>query len=123
MKIVYYIKKVVSMYSYLLWTPINRICFLCNGVKVGKNLKCRGKVYTIFHGIQSELKLGKGVFINSGRTQNPIGCGDKTYFQLFENGNITIGDNTVIGAGSVVTKSIPSNVMAAGNPCKIIKEL
>lgn len=36
---------------------------------------------------------------------------------------VTIGDNVVIGAGSVVTKDIPSNVVAAGNPCKIIKNL
>lgn len=35
---------------------------------------------------------------------------------------ITIGDNTVIGAGSVVTKNIPSNVVAYGNPCKIIRK-
>jgi acetyltransferase-like isoleucine patch superfamily enzyme len=34
---------------------------------------------------------------------------------------VTIGDNTVIGAGSVVTKSIPSNVMAAGVPCRVIR--
>jgi len=34
---------------------------------------------------------------------------------------VTIGENSVIGAGSVVTKSIPSNVIAAGNPCKVIK--
>ncbi len=34
---------------------------------------------------------------------------------------VTIGENTIIGAGSIVTKSIPSNVIAAGNPCKIIK--
>lgn len=37
--------------------------------------------------------------------------------------NVTIGDNSVIGAGSVVTKPIPANVVAAGNPCRIIKEL
>ena len=36
---------------------------------------------------------------------------------------VHIGDNSVIGAGSVVTKDIPSNVVAVGNPCKIIKEL
>ncbi|GAM75924.1 galactoside O-acetyltransferase [Vibrio ishigakensis] len=36
---------------------------------------------------------------------------------------ITIGDNTVIGAGSVVTKDIPANVLAAGNPCRILREL
>ena len=35
---------------------------------------------------------------------------------------VSVGDNTVIGAGSVVTKDIPSNVVAAGNPCKVIKE-
>ena len=36
---------------------------------------------------------------------------------------VTIGDRTVIGAGSVVTKDIPSDVFAAGNPCKVIREL
>lgn len=35
----------------------------------------------------------------------------------------TIGDNTVIGAGSVVTKNIPAGFVAAGNPCKAIKKL
>ena len=34
---------------------------------------------------------------------------------------VTIGDNTTIGAGSVVTKDIPSGVIAVGNPCKVIK--
>lgn len=36
---------------------------------------------------------------------------------------VNIGENTVIGAGSVVTKDIPANVVAAGNPCRIIKNL
>lgn len=36
---------------------------------------------------------------------------------------ITIGDNTVIGAGSVVTKDIPPNVVAVGNPCRILREI
>lgn len=36
---------------------------------------------------------------------------------------VTIGDNTVIGAGSVVTKDIPSNVLAVGNPCRVIKDI
>ena len=34
---------------------------------------------------------------------------------------VTIGDNTIIGAGSVVNRDIPSGVVAAGNPCKVIK--
>lgn len=36
---------------------------------------------------------------------------------------VTIGDNTVIGAGSVVTKDIPSNVVAVGNPCRVLREI
>ena len=36
---------------------------------------------------------------------------------------VTIGENTTIGAGSVVTKDIPANVVAAGNPCKVIRKL
>ncbi|MCD8019800.1 MAG: sugar O-acetyltransferase [Clostridiales bacterium] len=36
---------------------------------------------------------------------------------------ITIGDNVVIGAGSVITKDIPSNVIAVGNPCRILREV
>ena len=36
---------------------------------------------------------------------------------------VSIGDNSVIGAGSVVTRSIPANVLAAGNPCRVIREI
>ena len=38
-------------------------------------------------------------------------------------GGVTIGDNTVIAAGSVVTRDIPSNCLAAGVPCKILREI
>ena len=36
---------------------------------------------------------------------------------------VTIGDNCVIGAGSVVTRSIPANSLAVGNPCRVIREI
>lgn len=36
---------------------------------------------------------------------------------------VHIGYNTIIGAGSIVTKDIPANVMAAGNPCRVIKDI
>ena len=36
---------------------------------------------------------------------------------------VSIGDNSVIGAGSVVTKDIPANVVAVGNPCKVLREI
>ncbi len=36
--------------------------------------------------------------------------------------DVTIGDNVVIGAGSVVTKDIPSDTIAYGNPCRVMRE-
>ena len=36
---------------------------------------------------------------------------------------VTIGDQVVVGAGSVVTKDLPSNVVAVGNPCRVIREI
>lgn len=36
-------------------------------------------------------------------------------------GNVNIGDNVIVGAGSVVVKDVPSNCVVAGNPAKIIK--
>ena len=36
---------------------------------------------------------------------------------------VTIGDQVVVGAGSVVTKDLPSNVLAVGNPCRVIREI
>lgn len=36
---------------------------------------------------------------------------------------IAIGDNSVIGAGSVVTKDVPANVVAVGNPCRVLREI
>lgn len=36
---------------------------------------------------------------------------------------ISIGENTVIGAGSVVAKDIPPNVVAVGNPCRVLREI
>lgn len=38
-------------------------------------------------------------------------------------GGVTIGDNSVIGAGSVVSKDIPSDVIAIGSPCKVLRKI
>lgn len=48
--------------------------------------------------------IGNNVWLGGGAIVNP---------------GVTIGDNTVIGSGSVVTKDIPANVIAAGNPCSV----
>ena len=65
------------------------------GVKVGKYKT-------------SPVKIGNNVWIGGSATILP---------------GVTIGDNVTIGAGSVVTKDIPSNVVAVGNPCRVIKRL
>ena len=55
----------------------------------------------------------------------PVSIGDSVWI----GGNVTIlpgvsiGNNTTIGAGSVVTKDIPANVVAVGNPCRVIRKL
>lgn len=54
------------------------------------------------------IKIGNNVWIGAGVNITP---------------GVTIGDNTIIGTGSVVTKDIPANVIAAGVPCKVIREI
>ncbi len=58
-------------------------------------------------------------------TAKPIKVGNNVWFggNVTVLPNVTIGDNAVIGAGSVVTKDIPANVVAVGNPCKPIKNI
>lgn len=55
----------------------------------------------------------------------PIKVGNNVWFggNVCVMPGVTIGDNVVIGAGSVVTKDIPSNVIAVGNPCKVLKNI
>ena len=54
------------------------------------------------------VRIGKNCWIGAGAIILP---------------GVNIGDNTVIGAGSVVTKDIPANAVAAGNPCKVLRPI
>ncbi len=54
------------------------------------------------------ITLGNNVWIGAGVNIVP---------------GVSVGDNSVIGAGSVVTKNIPANVVAAGNPCRVLREI
>ena len=76
-------------------------------------------IYTACHSIDPEER-------NSRREwAEPVTIGDNVWI----GGSVTIlpgvniGDNVTIGAGSVVTKDIPSNSIAVGNPCKVMKTL
>ena len=92
----------------------------------------------------AKVKFGNNVFIgpNCGfytpehpldaETRNlglefakPITVGNNVWFggNVIVLGGVAIGDNSVIGAGSVVTRDIPPNSVAVGNPCRVIKEL
>lgn len=53
----------------------------------------------------------------------PVNIGDNVWLGVNVTvlKGVTIGENTVMGAGSLVVKDIPANVIAAGNPCKVIK--
>lgn len=55
----------------------------------------------------------------------PITVGNNVWFggNVVVLPGVSIGDNSIIGAGSVVTKDIPDNVIAVGNPCKVIRKI
>ena len=55
----------------------------------------------------------------------PITIGDDCWFgaNVVVCGGVTIGEGCIIGAGSVVTRDIPANSLAAGNPCRVIREI
>lgn len=86
-----------------------------NNVFVGPNCG----FYTPEHPLDAENR------INGIEYAFPINIGNNVWFggNVTVLGGVSIGDNTVIGAGSVVTKNLPANVIAAGNPCKIIREI
>lgn len=90
-------------------------------VKIGDNVFFgpRVCVYTAGHPIDAairDMQLEYGRKISIG---NSVWIGGNTVI----NPGVSIGNNVVIGSGSVVTKDIPSDVVAAGNPCKVIRKI
>lgn len=92
-----------------------------NKVIIGNNVLFapRVSIYTAGHPIDKDvrnkmLEFGKQVIIG-----NDVWIGGNVII----NPGVKIGNNVVIGSGSVVVKDIPSNVVAAGNPCKVIREI
>lgn len=104
-----------------LFINFNCIILDCAEVTLGDNVFMAPNVqlYTATHPIIASerikgpelafpIRIGNNVWLGGGVIVCP---------------GVTIGDNTTIGAGSVVTKDIPANVVAAGNPCKVVREL
>ncbi|WP_461788420.1 sugar O-acetyltransferase [Pedobacter sp.] len=84
-------------------------------VFVGPNVS----IYTAGHPLHSHLRNQEYEWAQ------PIVIGDNVWLggNVVINPGVTIGSNVVVGSGSVVTKNIPDNVFAAGNPCKVIREI
>ena len=93
----------------------------CGKITIGDNVMLGPKValYAVSHPIDPQVRIlnydypvpitiGNNVWIGGSAVICP---------------GVTIGDNSIIGAGSVVTKDIPANVIAAGNPCKVIRPI
>lgn len=86
--------------DYTLFGP--NVVLASAGHPIQPELRSKGAQYNMSIHIGKNCWLGAGVLVVPG---------------------VTIGDNTVIGAGSVVTKDIPSNVVAVGNPCRVLREI
>ena len=90
-----------------------------NKVNIGNNVFFGPRVciYTAGHPIDADvrntlLEYGKPIKIG-----NNVWIGGNTII----NPGITVGNNVVIGSGSIITKDIPENVIAVGNPCKVLR--
>lgn len=76
-------------------------------------------IYTAGHPIDAEIRNTHVEYAKPVTIGSDVWIGGNTVI----NPGVTIGSNVVIGSGSVVTKDIPDNTVAAGNPCKVIRPI
>ena len=92
-----------------------------NKVKIGKNcmLAPNVKIFSATHPVRAEDRY------NGVEYGFPITIGDNCWIGggSIINPGVTLGNNVVVGSGSVVTKSFGDNVVIAGNPAKVIRQL
>lgn len=104
-------------------TFINHGAYLMDAGKITIGSHCfigpNCGMYTAIHAMLPEER-NRGI-----ERAKPIVLGDNVWLggDVTILPGVTIGSNTVIGAGSVVTKDIPSGVVAAGNPCRVMREI
>ena len=102
---------------------MNHDCVILDGAKVefGDNVFVAPNCgfYTAGHPLDYEIR-NKGLeYAKTIKIGNNVWIGGNAVVLP----GVTIGNNVVIGAGSVVNKDIPANVVAVGNPCKVIKNI
>jgi maltose O-acetyltransferase len=99
----------------------NCIILDCAKVTLGDNVFMAPNVqlYTAYHPVIASER------IKGPENAAPITIGNNVWLGggVIVCPGVTIGDNTTIGAGSVVINNIPSNVVAVGNPCKVVKRI
>ncbi len=102
---------------------INFGCIIldCAKISIGSNTLIGPNVglYAANHSIDPQERK------NGGCYGKPITIGNNVWLggDVKILGGVTIGDNSIIGTGSIVTKDIPSNVIAIGNPCKVLRKI
>ena len=89
--------------------------FIGDHVMIGPNVT----IATAAHPVEPSLRKKALQFNCPVHIGNNVWIGANTVILP----GVTIGDNTVIGAGSIVTKDIPANVVAVGNPCRVLREI
>tara|TARA_R110002033_G_scaffold143840_2_gene181945 strand:- start:17555 stop:18118 length:564 start_codon:yes stop_codon:yes gene_type:complete len=103
-----------------------------NRLTIDINTKLGGGVILAhpYSSIINAKKIGKNLYINQlvtiGESNGKLpvlGNNVKLYTNCTVLGDITIGDNVVVGAGAVVVKSVPDNCVVVGNPARILKKL
>jgi len=91
-------------------------------VTIGDNVMCATKVQilTATHSVDPDERNFSGTELGK-----PVKIGDRVWLGagVIVCPGVTIGDEAVIGAGSVVTRDIPARVFAAGNPCRVIRQI
>lgn len=104
----------------------------CNKITIGDNVLIASNVqlYTATHPIELAERLTPGWNLNDDRYfcrtyALPITIGSGCWLGggVIVLPGVTIGEGSVIGAGSVVTKNIPENSLAVGNPCRVIRSI
>ena len=93
----------------------------CNRVDIGEKVMCGPavQIYTATHPTDPEVRLSGLEFAAPVQIGNNVWIGGGAIICP----GVTIGDDTTIAAGSVVVKDIPARVVAAGNPCRVIRHL
>ncbi|GGZ93617.1 acyltransferase [Algibacter mikhailovii] len=100
---------------------INRGSLIMGTVQIGNN--CLIAPLCVIVGSNHNFNDVTTLINEQGISSKGIKIGDNVWLgaQVTVVDGVCIGDNTIIGAGSVVTKNIPANSIAVGNPCKVIK--